>query len=438
MTRRPHVLVIGGGIGGLCLAQGLKGAGVSVAVYERTRVRADWLQGYRIHISPHGSSALHECLPTELWDAFTATAGKPSAGFGFLTEQLKELLFLDRELLAGDETSPAASHHSVSRITLRQVLLGGMDDVVHHGKEFARYVQAPGGRVTAYFSDGTSVTGDVLVAADGANSRVRRQYLPHARRIDTGVVAIVGKLPLDDQARAWLPRQLSTSVNNIMPPKDSFMFAAVWAGDRKRAAIPAGIGGSDDAARLRPGMLFDNTQDYLFWAYAAKRDAYPAAVLDSHDGRALQHLTQSMISGWHPALLRMIAESDPATIAPVYIRSMAPVDPWQTTSVTLLGDAIHNMTPMAGIGANTALRDARLLCQKLTAADRGRVPLLPAIHEYEAEMLGYGFAAVKLSLRNARQATSGGRAARAAFKAALRVANAVPPVKRQMARSMRG
>src|SRR5215831_1251863 len=438
MTRQPHVLVIGGGIGGLCLAQGLRGAGVSVAVYERTLVRTDWLQGYRIHISPHGSRALHECLPTELWDAFTATAGRPSAGFGFLTEQLKELLFLDRELLAGDEASPVRSHHSVSRITLRQVLLGGMDDVVHHGKEFTRYEQAPDGRVTAYFSDGTSATGDVLVAADGANSRVRQQYLPGARRVDTGVVAIAGKLPLDDQARAWLPRHLSTSVNNIMPPRDSFMFVAVWEGDRRRAALPVGVGGSDGAARLRPGLLFDNTQDYLFWAYAAKRDAYPAGGLDSSDGGALQGLTQSMIRGWHPALLRIVAESDPATVAPVRIRSMAPVGPWPATSVTLLGDAIHNMTPMAGIGANTALRDASLLCRKLTAADRGQAPLLSAIHEYEAEMLDYGFAAVKLSLRNARQATSGGRATRGAVRTALRMANAIPPVKRQMARGMRG
>ena len=438
MTRRPHVLVIGGGIGGLCLAQGLKGAGVSVGVYERTRIGTDWLQGYRIHISPQGSRALHECLPTELWEAFTATAGKPSAGFGFLTEQLKELLFLDRELLAGDETSPVSSHHSVSRITLRQVLLGGMDDVVHFGKDFTRYEQTPDGRVTAYFSDGTSATGDVLVAADGANSRVRRQYLPGAHRIDTGVAAIAGKLPLDDQARAWLPRRLSTSVNNIMPPRDSFMFVAVWEGDRKRAALPVGVRGGDDAARLRPGLLFDNTQDYLFWAYAAKRDAYPAAGLDGSDGRALQRLTRSMIRGWLPALLRIVAESDPATVAPVRIRSMAPVSPWPTTSVTLLGDAIHNMTPMAGIGANTALRDASLLCRKLTAADRGQAPLLSAIREYEAEMLDYGFAAVRLSLRNARQATSGGRAGRGAVRTALRVAKAIPPVKRQMARSMRG
>ena len=42
--RRLHVVIVGGGIGGLCLAQGLRRAGVSVAVYERDRTaigRAD-------------------------------------------------------------------------------------------------------------------------------------------------------------------------------------------------------------------------------------------------------------------------------------------------------------------------------------------------------------------------------------------------------------
>jgi NAD(P)-binding Rossmann-like domain len=150
-----HILVIGGGIGGLCLAHGLRRAGVSVAVYERTHTRTDWLQGYRIHISPHGAAALHACLPPAQWEAFVATAGKPSAGFAFLTEQLRDLLFLPRGLLAGEEASPQDSHHSVSRITLRHVLLDGLDDVVHLGKEFTRYEQAPGGRVTAFFADGT-------------------------------------------------------------------------------------------------------------------------------------------------------------------------------------------------------------------------------------------------------------------------------------------
>jgi len=132
----PRILVIGGGIGGLCLAHGLRRAGVSVAVYERTRARADWLQGYRIHISPHGAAALHACLPPAQWEAFAATAGKPSAGFAFCTEQLRDLLVLPRGLLASEQAGPGASHHSVSRITLRHVLLDGLDDVVHLGKEF--------------------------------------------------------------------------------------------------------------------------------------------------------------------------------------------------------------------------------------------------------------------------------------------------------------
>ena len=76
-----HVLIIGGGIGGLTLAQGLKKSGVSVAVYERDRTMTDRVQGYRVHINPAGSLALHECLPPELFEAFARTCGKPSRGY---------------------------------------------------------------------------------------------------------------------------------------------------------------------------------------------------------------------------------------------------------------------------------------------------------------------------------------------------------------------
>src|SRR5262249_33298305 len=81
-----HVLVIGGGIGGLCLAQGLKQAGVSVAVYERDRTLTDRLQGYRVHISLAGSRALHACLPPPLFELFDRTCGKPGRAFRFMTE----------------------------------------------------------------------------------------------------------------------------------------------------------------------------------------------------------------------------------------------------------------------------------------------------------------------------------------------------------------
>ena len=71
-----RVLIAGGGLGGLCLAPGLRKRGVECAVYEQ-EVAPSGNDGYRIHINQTGSRALNECLPPALWDAFVATAGQP-------------------------------------------------------------------------------------------------------------------------------------------------------------------------------------------------------------------------------------------------------------------------------------------------------------------------------------------------------------------------
>src|SRR5262245_31001681 len=195
--KNVDVMVIGGGIGGLCLAHGLRRAGIPVTVYERTHARTDWLPGYRIHISPHGSAALHDCLPAQNWQAFLDTVSDDGDGFAFVTEQLRDLLVLGRDFVEPANADPAHSHHGVSRIILRQVLLAGLEGAVGFGKAFERYEVAPDGRVTAHFADGSTATGDLLVGADGANSQVRAQLLPHAERVDTGVVALAGKHRLD-------------------------------------------------------------------------------------------------------------------------------------------------------------------------------------------------------------------------------------------------
>ncbi|MDT7670996.1 MAG: hypothetical protein QOC74_3779, partial [Pseudonocardiales bacterium] len=123
---------------------------------------------------------------------------------------------------------------------------------------------------------------------------------------------------------------------------------------------------------------------------------------------------------------------DPGTVAPVPLRSMPPLHPWPASSVTLLGDAIHNMTPMAGIGANTALRDAGVLRRALIEVAAGRRALLDAVAGYEQEMRGYANRAIGMSLSNAERAASDARLPRLAFRTVLRVAQAVPPLKRAM------
>jgi hypothetical protein len=120
------------------------------------RTRADGLQGYRVGIDPDGSRALHECLPLDLYDTFVATCARTPRYSNILTEQLSEVLSLEER----PNTDPVNSEKSVSRMTLRQVLLTSLDDVVHFDKTFNHYEQHPDGTVTAYFEDGTSASGD--------------------------------------------------------------------------------------------------------------------------------------------------------------------------------------------------------------------------------------------------------------------------------------
>jgi 2-polyprenyl-6-methoxyphenol hydroxylase-like FAD-dependent oxidoreductase len=85
----------------------------------------------------------------------------------------------------------------------------------------------------------------------------------------------------------------------------------------------------------------------------------------------------------------------------IAIRVSVPIGPWPATRVTLLGDAIHAMSPARGSGANTALRDAALLAKELRSAARGDKPVVQAIAGYEREMVDHGFAAVRGSTAQA-------------------------------------
>jgi salicylate hydroxylase len=407
-----QVLIIGGGIGGLCLAQGLKKAGIDVAVYERDRTRAERLQGYRVHIDPDGSRALHSCLPPELFDAFVATCGKPGRGFRVLTHALREVM---RSSDDGPQ-DPIARHHSASRITLRQVLLAGMDGLVHFDKKFTHYSDAPDGRVIAHFEDGTSAAGDLLVAADGVNSSVRQQFLPHAQVVDTGITGIAAKVPLASEFDRF------EGANMILGTQSDGMFIARQEFEATRQAALHGIGGNDGAAALHPGLLFDNTRSYIFWAYLTRRENYPQAIGDGLGPEVLLEIVSGRTSEWHPELRQLMAKSDPDTVAVWNIRTSVPLEHWETRNITLLGDAIHSMTPARGIGANIALRDADLLRRKLIAVGQGNAPLLGAVQEYELEMLPYAFQAVRESLGALHgfvQADAGKSAANAGYNRGL-------------------
>jgi 2-polyprenyl-6-methoxyphenol hydroxylase-like FAD-dependent oxidoreductase len=430
-----HVIVIGGGIGGLTLAQGLKQAGIRVAVYERDRTPVDRVQGYRVHINPTGSRALHACLPAALFDAFDRTCGRPGRGIRFLTERMGVLLSVGGDLM--HQPDAIGKHRSASRITLRQVLLSGLEEIVHFGKTFTRYEEQDG-RVIAHFEDGTTAVGDVLVAADGGGSRVRRQFLPQAERIDTGVIGIAGKVFLDEKIRDRIAPELLDGLALVSAKGGYSLFVALQEidGAAMESLGAEGIG-HDGIAGASAGGHLDNRRSYLMWALGAQRRKFGLnGAAEEMQGEPLRAIALHAMAAWDDRFKTLVRLADAGTINALAMRTSRPVAPWRTRRITLIGDAIHSMTPYRGIGANIALKDAVRLRDALVTADRGERPLVDAIHDYEAGMIDYGFKAVRNSLRAMEQTTTDSAVGRIVSRAAFRAIDRLPPVKRWFAASL--
>ena len=435
------VVVVGAGTGGMCLAHGLKRAGIDVAVYERYRNRSDGLHGYRLGIGPTGNRALRECLPPDLFATFMATCARSPRYFNVLTEKLRQTASFPLP----PDTDLVDSERSVSRMTLRQVLLTGMEDVVHFDKTFTHYEQHDNGTVTAYFSDGTSVTGDLLVGAEGTHSATRRQYLPHAVVKDAGSINIASKIPLTSRTEALLTERLLDGISLIFGTGGIMGVLHVMRFNWDRRGVPKpGVGGTDAELIERwPGLLYDNTRDYINLIIWSTSRRFPPDVMQMRD-EPLVRLALDLTRNWHPNLRELLERSDPGSCIPVKVATSVPFEPWKSSNVTLLGDAIHTMTPGRGVGANTALRDAALLCRELAAATTGEKTLLQAVADYEAEMIPYGFARVADSLANS--GTDGddplyrpvvGRFALMAARGYFGLTSRVPPLRRKFVAGMR-
>lgn len=435
------IIIIGAGTGGMCLAHGLRRAGIDVAVYERDRTRTGGLLGYRVGISPNGARALRACLDPPLFDTFVATTAAPYRHYTTYTERFRELISLSHDDLPRRGDGPQDRDHNVSRMTLRQVLLTGMDDVVVFDKTFTHYTQHADGRVTAHFADGDAVTADLLVGADGTHSRVRRQYLPHAGHTDTGLVAVGGKVALTGTNATLLPPRAMTGMSMVFDRRGQFGIVHAMRLPWQDGAPREGVG-ADDAALLEawPGLRYDNTTDHLSWGLSTSQRLAPADLLDRR-GTDLHDVALRLTADWDPRWHELVATSDPSAALALRIRTSDPVPPWRPSTVTLLGDAIHTMTPGRGAGANTALRDARELCERLVQVRDGRLSLTDAVGSYEELMRRYAALAVEESLEFMNDDGTARRPIVGPLRvfgqrSAMRLINRVPPAKRRMARSL--
>lgn len=391
----PTVLIAGTGLGGLCLAQALRQAGIDVQLFERDSTPWDRPQGYRLHLEADALNALREVLPSERHALFEATAMRTTS----FTTILSPALHVLKQLPTDDGQDPVhwpeyvtdeTVHCNVDRATLREILLDGLEDVTHFGKRVLSYESGPDG-VTVSFTDGSTTHGDILVGADGIRSAVRAQRAPDLRIMDAGVQAIYGRLPWD-AAAGLVPTESLQDVFAIgMDRRKVFLGlgAVKFPTEPSAAARAAG----------RPGLLAER-DDYVVCIVGGRHEHFPHehSQLRTMVPEQIQQVALSVIDDWPDRARRVVAAGDADSFFSVGMSSTVPGVLDRPSNVTLLGDAVHAMTPTLGRGANLAMRDGALLSRHIGDVAAGHVGISEALAAYEAEMARYGFDVVRESV----------------------------------------
>lgn len=171
-----RAIVIGGSLGGLFAACFLRRAGWQVSIYERSRENLA-SRGAGLGVTRELAEAL--CRAQARFEPSLAVAISGSVW----VDRLGRVVYEHRR-------RSTASAWSRVYLPLRVAVA---DSIYHPGMTLAR-VEQDGASVSAIFSDGTTVTGELLIAADGNQSTVRRQYMPEVEPCYAGYVAWRGTL----------------------------------------------------------------------------------------------------------------------------------------------------------------------------------------------------------------------------------------------------
>ncbi|MBH0775484.1 FAD-dependent monooxygenase [Nocardia bovistercoris] len=333
-TTNGRVIILGGGIGGLSASIALRKVGIDATVYEQApafgTVGASlqvWVKGMKafaelgladeirrrgaeVHrqqfFNQHGTPLYHAPLAD-----LARTYGAPMPVMIRRSEVIETLS-------TAPDLGPVVFDHRATRID--------QDDT--------------GATVT--FENGRRERAELVIAADGINSRTRQAILPEVKILTAGYVIV----------HAVAQHEPPCGANNF----------SLFFGRGTRIAIK------------------DCGNDHIFWA-AALRDP---AVAIGEPNELVKYDLLRRFSVFPEPVHNLIRATAANAMLHHEVRALGPMPTWSSGRVAFLGDSAHAVTPNLGRGASEAIVDAIVLARQLVPIDmRDRGALAGALAVYE-------------------------------------------------------
>lgn len=364
LINNKKIAIVGGGPGGLTLARLLQLKGADVKVYERDFDKHARVQGSPLDL--HDNSGLAAIRKADLLEEFKQNF-LPGADKELIMNDQAEIFFSDHDTKVEENFGHKHFRPEIDRGTLRKILLESLQPkTVVWNSHFISMEKGNNGWIM-HFKNGSSAYADIVIASDGANSKIR-PYITDIKAIYSGITMLEGNI--------YNAKETAPNINTLLKGGKIMAF-----GNGKNLLM--GQKGNGDIGFYASFKADEN------WAFSNG--------LDYSDNFQILEWFKTEYPEWNHIWHELFKSAENFVPRPIYCM---PLDQtWETLpNLTMIGDAAHVMPPFAGEGANMAMLDALELSECLTSGKYNS--LKEAISVYEKNMQKRASVAAKESVEN--------------------------------------